>query len=329
MPLTSELRQSDYIRGCVDGTRNTIDARALVQGTAADKAAVITQIRVACLETGFFYLDHVFDQSTVIRDLLSQMENFFALPGDDPRKQAVNNQNKPGTYGWMPIFGEPAYQPGTIAHLESFDCGRDTSDAKRLEGENVWPDIKGFRHDTLAYWDAVTQLGNAVLAAISEAAGLRPEFLPSHCSSQELNTMRLLHYPENDGPANDVNVGIAAHTDFECITLILQTWPGLELTDVNGNWFDAPAHDGRIVVLLDDMLERWTNGFFKATGHRVRNTRWERYSVVMFFAVNSDVTIAPLPQFVSKENLASYAGVRQREHIDNEIRRAELNRADR
>ena len=140
--------------------------------------------------------------------------------------------------------------------------------------------------------------------------------------------MRLLHYPENDGPANDVNVGIAAHTDFECITLILQTWPGLELTDVNGNWFDAPAHDGRIVVLLDDMLERWTNGFFKATGHRVRNTRWERYSVVMFFAVNSDVTITPLPQFVSKENPASYAGVRQREHIDNEIRRAELNRAD-
>ena len=139
--------------------------------------------------------------------------------------------------------------------------------------------------------------------------------------------MRLLHYPANDKLADDVNVGIAAHTDFECITLILQTSPGLELTSIDGAWYDAPSHDGRIVVLLDDMLERWTNSYFSATGHRVRNTVWQRYSIVMFFAANSDISIAPLPQFVSRQNPARFGSITQREHIDNEIRQAELNRS--
>jgi len=327
MPLTNDLRQSDRTRGRVDDALITIDARQLMHDDTAERAAVVTQIRKACLETGFFYLDRVFDQSSVVADLLWQMQRFFGLPDDDPCKQAVYNRHKPGTYGWMPMFGEPAYQPGTVAHLESFDCGRESEPAKRLEGENVWPDLQGFRHNTLAYWAALTQLGNSVLAAISQAAGLPSQLLPRNCSSQELNTMRLLHYPGHKTPANDGDVGIAAHTDFECMTLILQTRPGLELTDSNGTWYDAPAHDGRIVVLLGDMLERWTNGFFKATGHRVRNTPWERYSIVMFVAVNSDITISPLPQFISAANPAAYAGVGQREHIDNELRQAESNRA--
>ena len=141
-----------------------------------------------------------------------------------------------------------------------------------------------------------------------------------------MSTTRLLHYPENAMPTSDADVGISAHTDFECITLILQTAPGLELTDVLGNWYDAPGDDTRIVVLLDDMLERWTNAYFKATGHRVRNTAWERYSVVMFFAVNDDETVAPLPQFTSVSNPPRYKPVKQRAHIDAEIKQAEKNR---
>ena len=227
----------------------------------------------------------------------------------------------------MPLFGEPAYQPGTVAHVESFDCGLEQATAdKSLEGRNVWPEIDGFRAAALDYWDCTTSTGNAVLSAISEAAGLGPRFLPEQCSSQELNTMRLLNYPASDVPPSDSNVGIAAHTDFECITLILQTQSGLELTDINGHWYDAPGHGGRIVVLLDDMLERWTNGSFKATGHRVRNTSWQRFSVVMFFAVNDDVNVEPLPQFTGPNNPARFEPVLQREHIDHEVQRAEQNR---
>ena len=142
-----------------------------------------------------------------------------------------------------------------------------------------------------------------------------------------MSTMRLLSYAPETKQA-DKKVGIAAHTDFECITLLYQTAGGLELLDVNGEWLDAPVRDGRIVVLLDDMLERWTNGLFKATGHRVRCTDEQRYSIVMFFAANDNLAIGPLPQFVTIDSPARYSPISQEQHIDNEIQRAKNNAAN-
>ena len=138
--------------------------------------------------------------------------------------------------------------------------------------------------------------------------------------------MRLLHYPQNDNPTTEADVGIAAHTDFECMTLILQTAPGLELLSTDGHWYDVPGHDGRMVVMIDDMLEYWTNGLFRATGHRVRSTAEQRYSIVMFFAVDDDQLVAPLPGFVADDNPARYPAVRQRDHLDRELEKAAQNR---
>ena len=77
--------------------------------------------------------------------------------------------------------------------------------------------------------------------------------------------------------------------------------------------------------MLDDMMEHWTNGLFRATGHRVRNTGERRYSIVMFFAVNDDELISPLPEFVNEHNPAKYAAVRQRDHLTRELEKAARN----
>ena len=321
MPLTSELQQSDPIQGQKHETVPTIDIREL----ADPDDSVIARIHDACLNTGFFYLDNVFDDDGTIGPVLGQMRAFFDLDDAHPVKQAVNMTVTKAKLGWTPLFGELPYQPGTVAHVESFDCGRrpppDSNDPP-----NVWPELPEFRRDIRACWDTLTDAGNAVFRALALAAGLDAGFFAERCNSQQFNTMRLLNYPENDAPATDADVGISAHTDFECITFILQTAPGLELLATDGNWYDVPGHDGRIVVILDDMMERWTNGVFRATGHRVRKTGDQRYSVVMFFAVNDDEIVAPLPEFVSDSNPARFNAVKQREHLQNELERAAQNR---
>jgi isopenicillin N synthase-like dioxygenase len=78
--------------------------------------------------------------------------------------------------------------------------------------------------------------------------------------------------------------------------------------------------------MLDDMLERWTNGVFEATGHRVRNTGEQRYSIVMFFAVNDDEIVSPLENFISEINPAKYDAVKQRDHLHRELAKAAQNR---
>ena len=74
--------------------------------------------------------------------------------------------------------------------------------------------------------------------------------------------------------------------------------------------------------MMDDMLERWTNGFFKATGHRVRDTDQQRFSIVLFVAVDDDEVVSPLPQFVSDDRPSAYPPVTQRNHLQSEIKRA-------
>lgn len=321
MPLTSDLQQSAPLYGRKHRSVPSIDRLAIT----ADDSSVIERIRDACLETGFFYLDNAFDEQHAIRSVLGQMNAFFGLDDDDSRKQAVNVSKTPSRWGWTPLYGELPYQPGTNAHVESFDVGRQLAvagDASR----QAWPELENFRRDVQACWDALTIAGNAVLEGLALAAGLERRFFADRCSSQQLNTMRLLNYPANDAPSTETDVGISAHTDFECMTLIYQSAPGLELLATDGKWYDVPGHDGRLIVMLGDMMECWTNGMFRATGHRVRNTGKQRSSIVMFFAVNDEETVAPLEIFINKSRPASYSAVRQRDHLQRELQKAAENR---
>lgn len=277
----------------------------------------ILKLKDACRETGFIILRNALGKSNSIDRTWIQMQQFFSLDEQDPIKQAASVQISANKYGWTPMFGEPAYQPETIAHLESFDCGRNN---------NVWPDIADFKRDIRDCWNTMSAIGDVVLQSFAMSVGVHRDFFRRKCATRELNTMRLLHYPANDAPVADKNVGIAAHTDFECITLILQTASGLELRANSGKWHDAPSDQGQIVVLTGDMLEHWTNGYFRATSHRVRNTHDQRMSIVLFIAVNEDETVTPLPEFVSEQRPSRYAPIKQREHLDEEVRRAERNR---
>lgn len=313
MPGTADLNQADPNVGIISDSITSITAGDLRQNRSQQFVDVI---RTACRESGFFCIQPDPAQQTSIARTLHRMQEFFAIDDQDPRKQEVRQDDS--RQGWQPRYSEPAYQPGTISSLEAFDLG-----LTEINGTDRWPPLSGFREDVSACWSEFLVLADNVLEVLALAAEIEADFFVTRCSSRELNSMRLLHYTEDLQPHRDEGVGIAAHTDFECITLIYQSAPGLELRNTHGDWFDAPVGDDRIIVLLDDMLERWTNGFFKATGHRVRETEEKRFSIVMFNAVNPEITVEPLAEFVSPSCPANYKPVTQAEHLDEEIQRAE------
>jgi isopenicillin N synthase-like dioxygenase len=323
MPGTRSLNQHDPLVRGGDPAPNTIDIADLA-ASSPGRPAALASILGSIDGPGYLCLAGVLGRSPVYAALNRQMREFFALADDDPVKQAVNAVGQANTNGWMPVFGEPAYQPGTLAHVESFDCGPEPTQPGR---DNRWPAIDGFRESVVALWTELGEAGYTVMRAIADALGLETGFLADRCASEALSTMRLLHYPAiADEDRHPESVGIAAHTDFECITLIVQTAPGLELLDARDTWRDAPAGEHLVIVLFGDMLERWTNGRVRATGHRVRPRDFERYSIVKFFAVDDEVDVAPLPGFLGAERPAAYAPTRQSEHTRDELERAEANR---
>jgi isopenicillin N synthase-like dioxygenase len=106
---------------------------------------------------------------------------------------------------------------------------------------------------------------------------------------------RLLHYPPQ--VANDPEaLGIGAHTDIECFTILCQgNVPALQILNPSGEWIYAPPIPGTFVVNIGDMLARWTNDRFMSTVHRVWNiTGQERYSIPFFFEANYDAVISTL-----------------------------------
>ena len=325
MPSTETLDHKAPSRPLERESIPNFDLQPLFSGSDTVRESLVEEIKSACLRTGFFYIHNTCVEDEVIQNTLTAMESFFHLPDDSPVKQDIHNKHVNGLKGWTPIFEEPAYQKDTVAHLESFDISQElTADQYKSVGidPNIWPELPGFRDTVLKYNEQVTLLGRAISEVLSKILGTDRNFISDNSGTKAPRTMRLLHYPANDAPADDRNVGIAAHTDFECFTIMNQTAPGLELTNVEGQWCQAPSDIGSFTIILGDMTERFSNGWLKATGHRVVNTPWTRYSMILFFAIDGDYEVKPLPHFVSKDNPAQYDSITQDEHISEEMDRA-------
>jgi isopenicillin N synthase-like dioxygenase len=293
----------------------------------------IDQIRKACLSTGCFRISGGGISETVTQQLLTRMAEFFDLADDHPIKRKAHREQNAGANGWTPMLEEPAYEAGTIAWVESFDCVLSREQIDRLPARYrdsivpaIWPQIPGFREAVRAQWDLLISLALQVYPLISGMLGQKPDFLGRHASSQALNTMRLLNYPRRPDITDEISKGISAHTDFECITLIHQDAPGLEVQTPAGEWIQVQAEPGKWTVLIGDMVERWSNGKYRATPHRVPTTSWSRHSIVMFMAADPGIQIRPLDTFVDSANPPMFKPITQDGLIDTAMARAETNR---
>jgi isopenicillin N synthase-like dioxygenase len=69
------------------------------------------------------------------------------------------------------------------------------------------------------------------------------------------------------------------------------------------------------------MLERWTNGRYRSTSHRVKPKigHRERYSIAVFVDPDSAAPVAMLESCVSDENPAKYSPITASEHLRHRI----------
>lgn len=312
MPSTHELNYEAPVTGTMDSAVPFIDSKKLGQGAWP---AEIERARRAMRDQGFLSIRLQPAEKVALLTLQQAMQAFFTR--NDEKKRPFLDAG--ADHGWTPSFEEPAYQPGTISNLESYDVD---PRLMTMAEDPHWPDQPGFQAEVRKGWSLYTDLGQRVLELIARAVNVPAAFFKRACRSQELNTLRLLHYPPDNSVLAATDVGIAAHTDFECVTLLYQSAPGLEVRRPDGQWLDVPADSGTLIVLFGDMLERWTNGDIQATGHRVRRSPEERFSIVMFVAANRGLEVAPLPGFVNADKPPLYEPVEQAAHLEQEIAKA-------
>jgi len=83
---------------------------------------------------------------------------------------------------------------------------------------------------------------------------------------------------------------VADHTDFGCVTILLQEAgsKGLEVWyPPTETWIPVPPKEGAYVINMSDMMQKWTTGYYRSARHRVITTSdKDRYSVAFFLNGN-------------------------------------------
>jgi len=279
----------------------------------AERAETVAALSRAARDVGFVYVTDHGVPAAGIHELERAAREFFALP--EAAKLAYYIGNSAHHRGYVPP-GEEVFYGQSRDTKEAFDLSRELPEAdygaaSRFLGPNQWPrEVAGFQRAVTSYYDSAFALGRKLLGAFAEALGLSPTHFDA-VLVRPPSQLRLIHYP----PAADAEntMGIGAHTDYECLTILHATAPGLQVMNGAGEWVEAPPAPGAFVINIGDLLEIFSNGHFVSTSHRVLPVRVERYSFPLFFCVDYHTRVAPLPE-LSRDG-ARYAEVVAGEHL--------------
>jgi isopenicillin N synthase-like dioxygenase len=274
-----------------------VDVSPLVAGLEDRETA--RQLDEACREVGFFYaIGHGVDPAALER-LDRAARALFALDPAAKERIAMPRGGR-AWRGWFPLGGEltsgrPDAKEGCYFGAE---LGPDDPRVQRglpLHGPNLFPDeLPELRAAVLDHLAAMEQVGQAVLRGLALGLGLPARWFAEHLTADPLVLLRIFRYPPV--AADAAGWGVAEHTDYGLLTLLLQDPAGGLEVRTAGGWVPAPPIPGSLVCNLGDMLERLTAGRYRSTPHRVRNaSAADRLSFPFFLDPGWDTEVQPLP----------------------------------
>ncbi|MDG1170111.1 MAG: 2-oxoglutarate and iron-dependent oxygenase domain-containing protein [Sulfitobacter sp.] len=296
-----------------------IDLSGLMSGDAEDKKAVARALGDAARTSGFFYITNHGVPKSLINDVFAASKEFHEKPRNFKMKywSGFTTHHR----GYVPLEENGTNFPNRINFNEAWDMSYEAPADHpdyladwRMTGPNIWPDIPGWKETVSTYYDAVFSLGLKLLDALALELEVDPSELTRHITNPT-SQLRLLRYIENDMPATKDIVGIDAHSDFECFTILLQGAPGLQVMNADDVWIEAMPIEGCFIVNIGDIFETWSGGQFKSTQHRVNNIGHERYSLPLFFGLDYHAVVEPLEKFRTPETIAKYPPIKAGDHL--------------
>jgi isopenicillin N synthase-like dioxygenase len=273
-----------------------LDLSRFDQG-GSERRRFLADLRSAARDVGFFYLAGHGIAATEIEWVFAAAKQFFALPEAD--KLAIEMVNSPHFRGYTRVAGERTR--GQADWREQFDIGVERAPIRqrpgvpawtRLQGPNQWPaKLPGLREALVSWQSQATEVAIRLLKAFALSLD-QPEdaFDPIYHGTPN-HRMKIVRYPGREATGDDQGVG--AHKDGGFLTMLLQDEnKGLQV-EYDHEWIDVDPIAETLVVNIGELLELASNGYLRATIHRVVTPPpgAERFSVPFFFSARLDATI--------------------------------------
>ncbi|MGY5117947.1 isopenicillin N synthase family dioxygenase [Streptomyces sp. 900105755] len=266
-----------------------------------DRAAFLAELRSAAHEVGFFYVTGHGVPAALRDEALTAARAFFALP--EQQRLEIENLNSPQFRGYTRTGTE--YTAGSADWREqidigperaALDTGPDDPDYLRLIGPNQWPSALPELKDIVLRWQAeALRVSREVLRALAAALGQDEGYFDQWFDDEAAVHVKIVHYPPR--VAQDADQGVGAHKDYGYLALLQQDdVGGLQVQREDGGWIDAVPVPDAFVFNIGEMLEIATQGYLKATQHRVVSPQQgvDRYSIPFFLGPRLDAVVKPL-----------------------------------
>jgi len=273
------------------------------------RADFLAQLRAAAHDIGFFYVTGHGVDTGLLSDVLISAQRFFALPDRD--KLAIEMVKSPHFRGYNRVASERTR--GQPDWREQIDFGAERPTVPRgsgapawtrLRGPNQWPAALPELRAVVSQWQAAAmQVLSRILRAFALALGQTAAALEPLYADDPHYLIKLIRYPGRD--ATDADQGVGAHKDAGLITLLLQDdHDGLQVETAHG-WIGVPPRAGTFVINIGELLELASDGYLRATMHRVVTppSGVERLSAAFFLGARLDavVPLLHLPPALARE----------------------------
>ncbi|MGN4964358.1 isopenicillin N synthase family dioxygenase [Aeromonas dhakensis] len=273
-----------------------IDLAAL-DGAPETRRQMLATLGRAAREVGFFYLiGHGLSEQEQ-QETLTLAARFFALPQQE--KLAVQMVHSPHFRGYNQVGAELTRARPDLR--EQFDIMNEAQALpsaqirepwQRLIGPNQWPTaLPEMKSHLLVWQERLSAISLTLLAAFAEVLEQPAGVFDDSIRGAPYQHMKLIHYPgQAEGGSGQ---GVGAHKDPGYLTLVMQDHhSGLEVETASG-WISAPPLPGALVVNIGELLELASNGYLKATLHRVASPPpgVSRLSCAFFMAARLDATV--------------------------------------
>jgi len=270
----------------------TIDTKMLASAVDAENPAV-KALHQACVDTGFFILANHDIPPDVMTAAFAAHSDYFALEKDN--KAALAGHSAAPFKGFMQLD----------TGVESLNYGAPEHD---IFGRSTSPDeALAFDAPLAEMHAAFVSLARVLLGGLSLALNQPRDFFEKMGFQEPVANLSCNYYPRT--PNNPLHLEVAGHTDVTFFTFVCaEGGHGLQLQQLDGKWLNIPNTRHSFVVNIGDLAERWTNGMYKSTVHRVvRDSDEERHSFAFFNNMDSAAEVTPVPSCVSPERPAKYA----------------------
>ena len=273
------------------------------------------RLREVTHTTGFFYLVGHGVPAELVAELHTTAREFFALPDQD--KLAIELARSPHFRGYSRVGGE--LTNGAVDWREQIDFGpeADVTDGAAgpqwLRGPNQWPPAIPAMPDLVGrYQQEMNRVARELLRRWAQSLGSPAEIFDSTFGTEPASLMKLIHYPRRAAHSSG-DQGVGAHKDPGVMTLLHlpNDSTGLQVQSLDGEWLDAPPLDGAFIVNIGELLEVSSQGYLRATPHRVLTPAGApaRISIPYFFGPALDgvvPTLALPPDLAAKTRPISH-----------------------